>query len=118
MLAIALDDQNNDIYLDDNGNLALARDIEAVKTAVSCQTKTNYGEIVLNNQLGIPYFATIFTAHPDIELWKSYMQEAILQIPKVLSIAYFKTYIDYQNSLLKFAIVINTEYGQGEISNE
>lgn len=115
MTGIALDD-NNDIFLDENNNLALCKDIEAVKTAVSCETKTNFGEIVLNMSLGIPYFDTIFTAHPDIELWKSYMQEAILRVPKVLGITAFETYIDYQKSLLKYAVVINTEYGQEEIN--
>ena len=115
MTGIALD-ETNDIYLDNEGNLALCKDVEAVKTAVSCATKTNYGEIVLNTRLGIPYFETIFVAHPDIELWKSYMKEAILAIPKVLGISYFKTYIDYQNSLLKYAVVIITEYGEAEIN--
>lgn len=116
MTGIALDETTNDIYLDESGNLALCKDIEAVKTSVSCATKTNYGEIVLNTRLGIPYFETIFTAHPDIELWKSYMKEAILSVPKVLGIVAFKTYIDYQKSLLKYTIVINTEFGQGEIN--
>lgn len=108
--------ENNDIYVDSNGNLALCRDIEAVKIAVSCATKTNYGEIVLNTTLGVPYFETIFTAHPDIELWKSYMKEAIMSIPKVLGITAFKTYIDYQKSLLKYAVVINTEYGEAKLN--
>ena len=116
MTGIALDDTNNDIYLDSDGNLALCKDIEAVKTAVSCETKTNYGEIILNTRLGIPYFETIFTAHPDIELWKTYMKKTIIRVPKVLGISYFKTYIDYKNSLLKYAVVINTEYGMEEIN--
>ena len=115
MTGIALD-ETNDIYIDENKNLALCRDIEAVKTSVSCATKTNHGEIVLNTNLGIPYFETIFTAHPDIELWKSYMKEAILAVPKVLGILAFKTYIDYQKSLLKYTVVINTEYGTEEIN--
>lgn len=115
MTGIALD-ETNDIYLDSDGNLALCRDIEAVKTSVACETKTNYGEVILNTNLGIPYFETIFTAHPDIELWKSYMKETILRIPKVLGIIAFKTYIDYQKSLLKYTVVINTEYGTEEIN--
>ena len=44
------------------------------------------------------------------------MKQAILNVPKVLSISYFKTYIDYQKSVLKYAVVINTEYGQEEIN--
>ena len=115
MTGIALDD-NHDIYLDNQGNIALVKDIEAVKTAVDCATKTKYDEIVLDTRSGIPFFETIFTAHPDIELWKSYMKEAILRIPKVLGITAFKTYIDYQKSLLKYAVVINTEYGEAEIN--
>ena len=115
MTSIALD-ENNDICLDSNKNLALCRDIEAVELSVSCATKTNYGEIVLDTNLGIPYFETIFTAHPDIELWKIYMKESILSVPKVLGIIAFKTYIDYQKSLLKYTVVINTEFGQGEIN--
>lgn len=114
MLGLDLDD-NNDIHIDEKtGNIALVQDIDAVKVAVLCATKTNYGEIQLNTQFGVPYFETIFVAHPDIELWKSYMKEAILSIPKVLNISYFATYIE--NSLLKYAVVINTEYGQGEIN--
>lgn len=109
-------DENNDIYLDSNGNLALCKDIDAVKVSVSCETKTNYGEVVLDINKGIPYFATIFTAHPDIELWKSYMKKTILGVPKVLGISAFKTYIDYQKSLLKYTVVINTEYGTEEIN--
>lgn len=108
--------ENNDIFLDSNGNIALCKDIEAVKVSVSCATKTNYGEIVLDTNLGVPYFETIFVAHPDIELWKSYMKQAILAVPKVLGITAFKTYIDYQKSLLKYTVLINTEYGQGEIN--
>lgn len=115
MTGIALD-ETNDIYLDSEGNLALCKDIEAVKTAVSCATKTNYGEIVLNTRLGIPYFETIFTAHPDIELWKSYMKEAILSVPKVLGIVAFKTNEYRKDKVLKYAVVINTEYGTEEIN--
>ena len=54
-------DNNNDIYVDSFGNLALCKDINAVKVSVSCATKTNYGEIVLDTRAGIPYFETIFT---------------------------------------------------------
>lgn len=115
MTGIALD-ETNDIFLDTNGNLALCKDIEAVKTAVSCATKTNYGEIILNTQAGIPYFETIFIAHPDIELWKSYMKETILRVPKVLSIEYFKTNEYNKEGVLKYACVINTQYGQEVIN--
>lgn len=115
MTGIALDN-NNDIYLDKYKNLALAHDIEAVKTAVSCATKTNYGEIILNTRLGIPYFQTIFTAHPDIELWISYMKEAIMSVPKVIGISYFKTNEYRKDKVLKYAAVINTEYGTEEIN--
>lgn len=116
MTGIALDETTNDIYLDNEGNLALCKDIEAVKTAVSCATKTNYGEIVLNTRLGIPYFETIFTAHPDIELWKSYMKKAILSIPKVLGIVAFKTNEYRKDKVLKYVAVINTEFGEAEIN--
>ena len=109
-------DATNDIYLDENGNIALCQDIDAVKIAVSCETKTNYGELQLNTTAGIPYFDTVFTAHPNIELFKSYMKEAILKVPNVLDVPIFKTYIDYKTSVLKYAIVINTEYGQGELN--
>lgn len=108
--------ENNDIYLDSNGNIALCRDIDAVKVSVSCATKTTHGEIILDTRAGIPYFETIFTAHPDIELWKTYMKQAILSIPKVTGITAFKTYIDYQKSLLKYTVLINTEYGTEEIN--
>lgn len=104
-------DENNDIFLDDNGNLALVKDRESVKVAVLCQTRTNYGEIVLNTRAGIPYFETIFAEHPDIELWKKYMKDTILAIPKVVGISDFKTYIDYGKHLMTYAIIINTEYG-------
>jgi hypothetical protein len=109
-------DENNDIFLTAEGNLALVKDIEAVKVAVLCQTRTTYGEVILNTQAGIPYFQTIFTAHPDIELWKKYMKDTILAIPKVLGISDFKTYIQYGKNLLKYAIIINTEYGQEVIN--
>lgn len=116
MLGFAVN-EDNDIYLDRNKNIAFVRDMDALKIAVESAIKTNYGEIRLNTQKGVPYFSTIFQAHPDIELWKTYVKEAVLNIENVLSVAYFKTYIDYKTSLLKYAIVIETVYGQEEISN-
>ena len=106
--------ENNDIYIDSNGNLALCKDIEAVKNSVLCSCRTNYGEIVLDTRKGIPYFETIFTAHPDIELWKSYMKQTILSVPKVLGIVAFKHIIEKQ--ILKYTVVISTEYGTEEIN--
>ena len=113
MTGIALDN-SNDIFIDKEGKLALCKDIEAVTTSVNCAMRTNYGEIVLDTTFGVPYFETIFTAHPDIDLWTSFVKKCIMQVPKVLDIPIFKTYIE--KKLLKYTIVINTEYGQEAIN--
>ena len=112
---IGLDlNNNNDIYIDVSGNLALVQNINAVKISISCATKTTYGEIPLNTKLGIPYFATIFTAHPDVDLWESYMKDTINNLPDIVSVEYFTTNIS--KGILTYTTLILSKYGEVSIN--
>lgn len=105
---------DNDIFLE-NGQIAMARDLDAVIQSVGCVSKSLYGEMPLDLTSGIPYFQTLLTDYPDIDLFVSYLKKEIKKIPEVLNIVYLKTYIDYNTGKFSYAVVISTAYGEAQI---
>ena len=70
--------QNNDIYIDTSGNIAIKNDIEALADISKNKVLTTLGEPEYNQLEGIPYFDTIFCDNPKIDLF----QAAIIQTLK------------------------------------
>lgn len=59
---------NNDIYLDNSGNIAVKTDINAMADIFTNKSQTNKGELLYNTEKGIDFFNTIFSSpyYPDL----------------------------------------------------
>lgn len=107
-------DANNDIYLDARGNLAVAEGIEAVRQAALNTARTNYKEIPLDTERGIPYMAVIFGEHPNIGLFMQFLVQELEQLEFVRGVSDFTSRVE--GSTLKYSLTIQTDYGEAEIS--
>ena len=82
MLSIATD-ENNDIYLDEFGNLATVTGIEAVAQVCRNTVLTTYGELTYDVDGGIPYFETVFTDPPNLELFQNAVVSALQNVEEI-----------------------------------
>lgn len=104
----------NDIYLDNDGNIALTVDLQCVLQNCSQAAKTVLGEMVLNTNQGVPYFQTLFAGVAQTEQYTTALRQAFLAVTGVVEVVSLMTSQD--NNQFMYTAVIRTIYGAGGIS--
>lgn len=104
-----LTDENNDIYLKNFG-LAFGEDKEAVAQIVTNVLRLQQGELQYDTDKGIPYLETVLGDNPDVQVWSSYMIDAIKGIEYVEQVDAFNVKIE--GDTLKYGAKISTIYGE------
>jgi len=112
-ITFAVDD-NNDLYIGDDGRLVLVRGLQAVLQACAQAAKTLLGEMILQTNKGLPNFETIWNGTPNIPQWEAALRKTILAVVDVTGISRLTTSVT--NNTLSYAIEIQTVYGIGEIN--
>lgn len=103
--------ENNDIFLDQNGNISVIFGIDAVLQACEHAAKAQLGEMIFFDNQGIPNFQTIWRGgKPNISQYDSALRSAILAVDGVVGIESLD--IRTENNALIYRITINTIYGQ------
>lgn len=117
----------NDLYLDQNGNIAIIYDLEAVLQACGQAAKTILGEMVLQTNQGIPYFESVWNGVPNLPQFEAVLRTAWLAVPGVLEIVRLVTTqtnnvvipgTSITTTALIYSATIRTEYGTGNIASE
>lgn len=105
---------NNDIYLNDIGNISLSNGIQAILENCAQAAKTRAGEFVLDTTQGIPYFSTLFIGVPLIEPFNASLRAAWLAVNGVIEVISLVT--TRENNIFRYTAVIRTVEGTGELS--
>jgi hypothetical protein len=105
---------NNDIYLDSKGNIALVYDRDAVLQQCAQQAKTLLGEMIYQTDQGIPYFQAVWVGVPNLTLFTAYLRAALLSVSNVVDVVSLITSQD--NNTLLYSAIIRTTYGVGNIN--
>jgi hypothetical protein len=105
----------NDIYLDINGNLALLSGESAVAGACATLSKAKLGEMVLSTTQGIPYDQAIFIGVPNLRIWQSYLLTALQNINGVVQVTDLKSTI--VDNTLVYQATIQSNYGTSVLTN-
>ena len=106
---------NNDLYLDNSGNIAIAYDLDAVTQGCEQVTRTKLGEIPYDTLLGMPFFEAVWVGVPNIRRYEAALSTAILSVPDVLALDDLT--VTQEGEVLSYTAVITTEYGEGEITS-
>ncbi|SFN19912.1 hypothetical protein SAMN05216516_103243 [Izhakiella capsodis] len=101
--------EGNDIYLGNDGNLALVRDETAVKNCCMHFARALRGEMLHNMDQGMPYWKTTFGCHADLPMFEAAFRERMREISQVLAIDSFSASVE--NNQLHYTAVISTIYG-------
>lgn len=106
-------DENNDLFLDTNDNIALYTDLQATLQACEQAVKTKLGEMVLDNQAGVPYFEAAFNGSPNLSILSAGIKTAILGVDGVNQVLSLE--INIENDAIVYVATILTVYGEGQI---
>jgi len=106
----------NDVYLDNNGNLAISDGLTALIEICKQYMQTILGELTLNTDTGIPYFQSVFTGVPNIQQFVAAGRAALLTVEGVTQIISFDVSVGASPKTLTYVAIIQTIYGQGVVN--
>jgi predicted hotdog family 3-hydroxylacyl-ACP dehydratase len=115
-------DENNDLYINANGNLAIVNDLEATLQACAHSAKALLGEMVLNTNLGLPNFQTIWVGVPNVAQWEAALRVAFQNVEGVIGVQSLTITQEKEttgrivNTVLSYVAVILTEFGVGTVN--
>lgn len=109
-LTIAVNAQN-DIYLNEQGNLAFATDLTSLTQQCAQAAKTLLGEMIYNVNNGIPYFQTLWIGIPNVGQFTSALRRAFLAVDGVLEVVSLIT--SQSENAFSYTAIIRTVYGSG-----
>jgi len=103
--------QNNDIFIGQDGNISMIFGIDAVLQACEHAAKAQLGEMIFLDDQGVPNFQTIWRGgNPNISQFDSALRSVILAVDGVVGIESLDIKVD--KNQLTYSITINTIYGQ------
>lgn len=119
MKALRQTTETNDIYLvedSDKMEFATASDKNAYAYIIGDAIRTVKGELQLDTESGIPYFATVFDRSDKLNIWKHYVQKKILSYDFVVGIPKFDVEIvGGEDRILKYDMTVNTIDGPVDV---
>ncbi|HAW0896338.1 TPA: hypothetical protein JLK53_004055 [Escherichia coli] len=101
--------ENGDIYLGPDGNLAIATDLRAVIQTCEHVSRTTLGELPYAQSRGIPFFDIALGATPDTGLYDMYLRKVLMTVPGVTGIGDVSIWVD--GNELEYTAEIKTIYG-------
>lgn len=107
-------DSRNDLFLDGDGNIAIAQGIDAVLFACANAAKAQLNEMIYAYNQGVANFQTIWTNAINVAQFEASVRAAILTVPGVTGIDSFDMIVD--DNTMNYAAVINTIYGIGNLN--
>lgn len=94
MIGLAIDQTTNDLYLADDGLLAIVRDAHAVGQHVRQRLKTFEGEWFLDTTAGVPWIDQIFARQYNPALAEAVVKAEILDTVGTVEITAFSVRFD------------------------
>lgn len=112
----------NDIYLDNENNIAMATDLQAVLQECAEAARTLLGECIFDVDVGIPYEQVVWVGVPNVDQFTAALRLAFLNVAGVTDvISLFVTQVEntvnpsQSSDMLTFNAIIKTIYGTGVI---
>lgn len=101
--------ENNDIYIDNSGNLAISQDLEAMGNIFVNKSQTLKNEMLYSDK-GIDYFNTIFSSPSYPDLFQNELTNQLEATEATISVESFEA--ETKDNVFKYSAKIQTEYGE------
>src|SRR5690606_26487430 len=102
-------DENNDLTLDNTGNLAMVTGIEATAQTSRNYAGTRSGEMIYAMDDGIPFFMTSFDRFPNLAQFDAALRRRLLQVETVRAVIALD--VSYEDGAVKYTATLQTTDG-------
>jgi len=113
-MKVFAENENNDIYIGSNNQIAIDIDLEAVLQACQAAIEIRQGEALYSQENGIPYENVVWNGTPNLQQFEFFIRKQILKVVDVINITDFS--VTSNDNILKYQITIETSFGTGEIN--
>ncbi len=102
-------DNNNDIYVDAGGNIAITSNSEALANISKNAVLTNSGELSFNKKKGVPYMETLFADRANTDMFQANIIKTLEELDGVIRVSSF--FYEIKNGIYSYEAKIITEFG-------
>lgn len=105
---------NNDLFIGNDGNLAIVNGQQAVLQACATAAKAQLGEMIYATNRGLPNFQTVWVGSPNLAQFEAALRQTLLSVNGVTEITDLSTSVT--NNTLFYTATIKTIYGMGTLN--
>lgn len=102
--------ENNDIFIGNDGSLSVAKDIYAVQHSSAQAAKAQLGEMMYSTERGLPTFDVIWNGSPNPAVYEAWLRRTLLECSGVHEVRSLT--VSVSGSDLKYSATIITDYGE------
>lgn len=113
MSTVFTENENNDIYMSDNNQIAISTELDAVLQACQAAMEIQKNEALYSQDNGIPNNSVAWDRTPNLSQFEFFARKQILNIANVTGVEKFT--ITTGDNMLQYQVSINTAYGTGDI---
>jgi hypothetical protein len=106
--------QRNDLFIDADGSLAIARDIEAVKQDCQHAMQAQLGEMVLALDRGMPTMDVVWH-NTNLVQFEAYARQTLRAVGGVVDVTAFDVAV--VGGALRYSATIQTIFGPADLTN-
>lgn len=114
MITVDTTPLTRDLFLDARGNLALARNVDAVGNVTERVVMTRLGEMVLFPDRGLPMFEAVWNSPPRLALYEAALRARLLAVAGVLEIE--SLLITRAEGVFRYRAELRTIYGPRSVN--
>ena len=114
MSRVFAENENNDIYLGSDNQLAVNDDLHAVLQGCKASVEIQKGEALYSQENGMPNDSVIWTGTPNLQQFEFFARKQILKVTDVIDIENF--IVTTSDNVLEYQATIKTTYGIGDIN--
>lgn len=114
MVKVFASNENNDLYIASDGNLAIKTALEGVIQACEHAVKAQLGEMILAIDQGVPNFQTVWNGSPNLPQFEAYVRKAITGVAGVIEVKELQS--DVVENVLVYSATIRTIYGEALVN--
>ncbi len=107
--------ENRDIFLDAKGNIALVRNVLAVKESAQEAAQSQTGEMIYAVDRGIPNFKVVWNGAPSVAQFEAALRRELLRVTEVIGVPSISAKL--VGDALVYTATIQTPYGTQVLTN-
>ena len=106
--------ENNDLYINAEGNLAIADKLDAVKQACQTAVKAQFHEMIYEYDKGMPDFSLVWVGNPNYGQYRAALAVTLSNVDGVDSVTSIE--IGKTDNVLRYRATIITEFGSAALN--